>query len=113
MTRQTKALLFSALVFPGSGQIIQGRKFRGTTYLVSEVILVFLFLWKAVLAALNAMSQLEITGEIIDLNALTTVATQAVLASGPTLSRLLTLIIGIWFISLLDTWWASRTITHS
>jgi len=109
MNRQRKALLFSAFVFPGTGQLIQKRKMRGWIFIATELLLMILFIWQTVQVALGAMAQLEAGGTIPDMTALTTIATHAATAAGVTLSRILRLIFAVWVVSLLDTWWANRT----
>ncbi|NOZ75136.1 MAG: hypothetical protein GXO90_07115 [FCB group bacterium] len=113
MNRQTKALLFSAFVFPGAGHLLQGRKMRGWIFIATELLLMILFIWQTVQVALGAMAQLEAGGTIPNMAAVTTIATEAVAAVGPALSRLLRLILAVWFVSLLDTWWTNRTTSHT
>lgn len=113
MKSGTRALLFSAFVFPGTGHLIQKRKLRGWIFIATEIILMILFIRQTVQVALGAMTQLETGGTALDLNALTTVATDAVATSGPVLALFLRLIFAVWIVSIVDTWWAGRTKIHS
>ncbi len=104
MTRAIKAVLLSALVFPGAGQIYLKRYRRGLIMIALALLASVMMLVKAVAAALETVSALPQTGRAIDPQA---VADLVAASTGDLLAgsrALLVLLAVCWVISVGDAY---------
>ena len=104
MTRAIKAVLLSALVFPGVGQIYLKRYRRGLIMIAVALLASVVMLVKAVAAALETMSAMPQTGRPIDPQV---IADLAAASTGDVLAgsrALLVLLAVCWVISVGDAY---------
>ncbi len=111
MTKQGKAMLLSGLVFPGMGHLSLGWRRRGFSFIIAEAALLILFIWKAVALALTLMTEIDISSGV-DFNTLVNTATQSVETSATVLAGVFWLMVAIWFVALLDTYWVSKNLEN-
>ncbi len=81
MKKSTKAVLFSLLVFPGTGHFLVEEFQRGLIWLSSAGILTFIITRNAINTAQKTVASLDLSGGL-DLNQLMTTANQAAVQSG-------------------------------
>ena len=104
-----KAVLLSALVFPGLGQLVMKRYKTGIAIIAIVTVCLLAIISIALERAKTILEQLQIQGMAVDLNAVTQAAHQATATadnSGFTLS--LWFIIVSWVYSVVDAWRASK-----
>ena len=106
MKPSTKAALLSGLVFPGLGQFILGRKWRGMTFLSGAAVSLY-FIFSIMLEKANALAARIARGEIAaDPETVMHHARQATadtLNSGASLASMV--LAAIWLLALLDALW--------
>jgi hypothetical protein len=105
MTNALKGGLLSGLVFPGLGQVVLKYYKRGivlmVTVFVSMAVLVIITAQKA----LTILEMIESEGQIMDMNTISSVATQATRSSGSLIiSFLLAFIMICWIIGVIDAY---------
>lgn len=107
MQKKHKAILLSAFLFPGLGQVHLGRKKIGFA-LAGIVLISFIsMVMISTMRAMNSMLKLIEQGIIPDFNAILGIAMEASRGAGdPTHQTLFWIIILCWFLGIIDAWWA-------
>ncbi|MBF0102384.1 MAG: hypothetical protein HQK77_15890 [Desulfobacterales bacterium] len=109
MKNSVKGLLFSALVFPGIGQLVLKHYKRGVIFILAVIAAIVAFLIKAVQQALVILEKIESTGGAIDMDSITIAATQASTKSDSLILQFLFfLIIFLWLFSSIDAYRIGR-----
>lgn len=105
MNMSVKAALLSGLVFPGTGQVVLGRRARGFAiaglFFVSLVFAVV----RVIPYAVTVADQVLARGGGMDLSAIFEAADRSAAASGdPLLNCVAWFLIFLWFFSIIDAW---------
>jgi hypothetical protein len=77
MNRAMKAALFSAFVFPGSGQIYLKRRLRGLIMMALALLGLVILVTRAVGAAMEGLKSMQMDGKTPDINAISNLATSS------------------------------------
>ena len=110
----TKAILLSALVFPGAGQLYLKRFKTGVILLVVVVICFFTMVATIMNTAMSAVQQIQIQGGIVDMSQITRIATETTEQTGNTgYSLSLSLIVICWLYSIIDAYLGSKKTSAS
>lgn len=109
MNKSTKAVLLSALLFPGFGHFYLKRRFIGCFLTVISVVCLC-FVIVSIFSLAKAISDKILTGEIApDIIEITTAITKALAETGLHQLNLLTIvIISCWIIGVLDSYRIGR-----
>ena len=102
MKNKRKAILLSALVLPGLGQVILKRYKRGIAIIIVTGFSLYRLLDIVMQQANDAVNNLLAQGGRVDMQVIHQAASQS--AGGSDYSIYLNIIILCWFISLLDIW---------
>lgn len=98
-----KALLLSALVFPGAGQIHLKRFKTGLVLIATIIICFFIMLTSVMNTAMTAMQQIQLQGGVVDMQKITQIATDTTEhASNFGFNLALVLIVVCWLYSIVD-----------
>jgi len=109
MKNATKGALFSALLFPGLGQIILKRYVRGSVIAVTVLAAVSLFIVKAVKTALTIVDRLDLESGSVSMNDINDAAIQATAVSANLLLNItLVVILLCWIFSTIDAYRIGR-----
>jgi len=109
MKNATKGALFSALLFPGLGQIVLKRYVRGSVIAVTVLAAVSLFIVKAVKTALTIVDQLDLASGSISMNDINDAAIQAsAVSTNVTLNITLMVILVCWIFGTIDAYLIGR-----
>ena len=102
-TSMTKALLLSALVFPGVGQIHLKRFKTGIALIAIIIICFFIMVTSVMNTAMTAMQQIQLQGDIVDMQKITQIATDTTEnATNFDFNLALILIVICWLYSIVD-----------
>lgn len=105
----TKAILLSALVFPGAGQLYLKRFKTGVVLLVIIIICFSTIIATIMNTAMSAVQQIQIQGGIVDMSQITRIATETTEQTGNTgYSLSLGLIVICWLYSIIDAYLACK-----
>lgn len=110
METQKKAVLLSALVLPGLGQITLKRYKVGITVIISVVISLYLMMSIVMQQANAIVNQLISQGGVLDVQSIANAAGQSAGSDNATYNLYLWIIIACWVISLADIWLAGRKV---
>ena len=77
MTKSTKAALWSGLVFPGTGHLFLKYYFRGGVLIALSLISLWVLIAQATQQVSATLDKIQLDGGPLDLNSLSTLATQA------------------------------------
>ena len=110
MKKSTKAVLLSALVFPGTGHLFL-KKYLSGTLLIGAILVAFYFLVTKAVEKAQHIADLITSGEIQpDIASLTEMITKTPTGSeGQLLSIASTTLIVAWLIGILDSYRVGRT----
>jgi len=112
MKKTTKAVLFSTLIFPGTGQIILGRWMRGLVFLLPVLVAVWIYIKYSIKQAAVVMDKI-MSGEVSP----DPLAIAKMLQEGPESGELLLLAISaytilvLWVLAAVDAFVVARKIT--
>jgi TM2 domain-containing membrane protein YozV len=109
MRKSVKAALFSALVFPGAGHFILGKRVRGLLFSAISIVCLFVIVSSAVEIAREISGEI-VSGQIpLDSARLTDEVSQR-LAAGDSRSVTLStyLLAACWLAGIADSWWVGR-----
>lgn len=107
----TKALLLSALVIPGAGQLYLRRFKTGLVLLAMTLGGVLVMVTSILSTARAALAQLQAEGGIVDMSRISSIATEATAnADQGGVSLALTLIILCWLYALIDILLARKNV---
>ena len=105
----TKALLLSALVFPGAGQIHLKRFKTGFVLITIIIVCLFVMITLVMNTAMSAMQQIQMQGGIVNMTDISRIATETTeKASNFGYSFSLTMIVVCWLYSIIDVVIACR-----
>ena len=110
MTKSLKAALLSGLVFPGAGQILLRRYGRGILIMVCVLAAVAVLVVTAARTATVMLRQLEMQGEVIDLDTLVRLAVEASHSTAPTYAGSIIWIVFCWVFSVIDAYRIGRAL---
>jgi hypothetical protein len=105
MNQATKAALFSALLFPGWGQIYLKKYKRGILIIVPVVAGIIFFTWAIVQVAIRVLKAVPIKKESVDFSAVVNLTVSSI--KGLDFSYLLIIslaIIFLWIFSVIDAY---------
>lgn len=109
-----KALLLSALIFPGAGQLYLRRAKTGVVLLVTTVICIFTMVASVMTTAMSAVQQIQTSGGIVDMSQISRIATETTQqASNSGFTLALSLIVICWLYSIVDAVLACKKSTQS
>lgn len=109
MKKSQKAILLSALVLPGLGQMTLRRHKIGVVLLLTSVASFIVILRITLIKARSIFEQLMVQGVVPDISTITDVTTQ-VMASfdHSTFNLVVWIFIASWFIGIIDAWLAGK-----
>ncbi len=110
MKKSTKAVLLSALVFPGTGHLYL-KKYLSATLLIGTVLIAFYFLVTRAVEKAQQIAELIQSGEVQpDIASVTEMITKTPAGSeGQLLSIASTTLIVVWLIGIFDSYRVGRT----
>jgi hypothetical protein len=105
MSRSVNAMLLSALVLPGAGQLYLKHYGRGLTLIGVSLACLWVMLDSAMQLASTVLVQLEADGGAIEAGHITELVAQASNASGSPLATIATLgLAGCWLVGIVDAY---------
>lgn len=102
MSRSTNAVLLSALVLPGAGQIYLKRYRRGIVLIAISLACLWAFVDSAMQQAAAVLQNLESGGGALDAGQLSDMANQTVSGPGSTAATLV--LVGSWLVGIVDAY---------
>jgi TM2 domain-containing membrane protein YozV len=110
MSRTANAVLLSALVLPGAGQLYLKHSGRGFALIGVSLACLWVMVDGAMQLASTVLGQLEADGGAIDAGHITELVAQASSSSGSTLVTVATLgLAGCWLIGIVDAYRLGRS----
>jgi len=114
MYHTVKGTLLSALVLPGLGQLVLGRRRRGWVLIGIVLATLSALVAQATGIALRALAQLEAAGGTLDTPAVTAAARDALAAGGAGTLRVLLLgLAACWLFAIVDAWRIGRALDRA
>jgi len=105
MKKSTKAILLSAFVFPGAGQISLKRYKRAFVFIIPVLVSTIYVITGAIQQAVMILEKIEAKGSIIDINQILQIVTDVQNVSETVfLQRLFYLIMIFWIASIIDAY---------
>lgn len=114
MSRSTKAVLLSALIFPGAGHLYLKSYIRGSVLLLATLFSLWTIISNAIDQANKILNQMQTQGMAIDLTRISQLSTQATQNSndiGNSLALLGLLI--CWLIAIIDSYRIGKRLSDS
>lgn len=109
MSNTLKGILFSALIFPGAGQIILARYLRGAIFFAAAFISGILCVTAIVRQAVVLLQDIVARGEAVSIpEVMTTVAQATTVASTVFLKVSFLILFCCWLMSVVDAWRIGR-----
>lgn len=109
MSKALKGALWSALVFPGLGQVVLRRYARGLAVMLVFAASVFVLIAREVRVASDVLAEIRAEGGMIDIAAISDAANQASSGAGSLLfSLLLVWILVCWILATVDAYRVGR-----
>lgn len=110
MNRPTAALLLSALVFPGAGQLYLKRYLRGIILVVLSLTCLWIIADRVLQQASSVLAQLASEGGAVDAGRLTDLVAQTSSGSdGLAVTTATLALAGCWVIGVVDAWRIARS----
>lgn len=103
-SKRTQALLLSALVFPGSGHFVLGRKARGCLFLVPALVALLLVLRQIMARLDQVMAQIDSGALPLDVQLIVEKVDALSANDGPAMTVAMSVLVACWIGSLIDTW---------
>ena len=103
-SKRTQALLLSALVFPGSGHFVLGRKARGCLFLVPALVALVLVLRQIMARLDQVMAQIDSGALPLDVQLIVEKVDALSANDGPAMTVAMSVLVACWIGSLIDTW---------
>lgn len=103
LSKRHQALLLSALVFPGSGHFLLGRKTRGCLFLVPALIALLLILRQIMARLDQVMAQIESGALPLDVQLIMEKVELLSANDGPAMTVAVGVLVACWIGSLVDT----------
>jgi len=104
MTQATRAALFSALLFPGAGQILLRHYGRGALLIAATLAGILAFSAAAAKAALPALEAVSAAGGVVDPVLLAKIASEGTASAVSTHAGWLLWILAVWAFSVADAY---------
>lgn len=105
MSRSTNAVLLSALVLPGAGQIYLKRYRRGIALIAISLACLWVFVDSTMQQAAAVLQNLESGGGALDVGQLSDLANQTASGSGSTVATVATFVlVGCWLVGIIDAY---------
>ena len=102
-SKRTQALLLSALVFPGSGHFLLGRKARGCLFLVPALVALVLVLRQIMARLDQLMAQIDSGALPLDVQLIVEKVDALSANDGPAMTVAVCVLVLCWIASLVDT----------
>ncbi|MCL6485182.1 MAG: hypothetical protein I4O49_13635 [Janthinobacterium lividum] len=103
LSKRHLALLLSALVFPGSGHFLLGRKARGCLFLVPALIALVIILRQITARLDQVMAQIDSGALPLDVQLIAAKVDALSANDGPGMTLAVSLLAACWVASLIDT----------
>ena len=104
LSKRNLALLLSALVFPGSGHFVLGRKVRGCLFLVPALVALLLVLRQIMARLDQVMAQIDSGALPLDVQLIVEKVDALAANDGPAMTVAMSVLVACWIGSLIDTW---------
>ena len=105
MTKSTKALLWSALVFPGTGHLFLKYYFRGGALIALSLVSLWVLVVQATHQASAVLDKIQLDGGMLDLNSVSTLVARASQPSDNFSATIASIVLlGCWIIGMLDAY---------
>lgn len=104
LSKRNLALLLSALVFPGSGHFVLGRKVRGCLFLVPALVALLLVLRQIMARLDQVMAQIDSGALPLDVQLIVEKVDALSANDGPAMTVAMSVLVACWIGSLIDTW---------
>ncbi|MCW9030276.1 MAG: DUF5683 domain-containing protein [Gammaproteobacteria bacterium] len=105
MNQSTKAALLSALVFPGVGQIVNGHKKRGWSFIGLMMVILYLLISKIMQQASMVIAEMQKKGTPINVEEISKLSSELVsFSDNMFLNIALLLLIVTWIVSVIDAY---------
>lgn len=104
LSKRNLALLLSALVFPGSGHFVLGRKLRGCLFLVPALVALLLVLRQIMARLDQVMAQIDSGALPLDVQLIVEKVDALSANDGPAVTLAMSMLVACWIGSLIDTW---------
>ena len=104
LPKRNLALLLSALVFPGSGHFVLGRKARGCLFLVPALVALVLVLRQIMARLDQVMAQIDSGALPLDVQPIVEKVDALSANDGPAMTVAMSVLVACWIGSLIDTW---------
>ena len=104
LSKRNLALLLSALVFPGSGHFILGRKVRGCLFLVPALVALVMVLRQIMARLDQVMAQIDSGTLPLDVQLIVEKVDALSANDGPAMALAVSVLVACWIGSLIDTW---------
>lgn len=104
LSKRNFALLLSALVFPGSGHFVLGRKARGCLFLVPALVALLLVLRQIMARLDQVMAQIDSGALPLDVQLIVEKVDALSANDGPAMTVAMSVLVACWIGSLIDTW---------
>ena len=104
LSKRNLALLLSALVFPGSGHFVLGRKVRGCLFLVPALVALLLVLRQIMARLDQVMAQIDSGALPLDVQLIVEKVDALSANDGPAVTLAISVLVACWIGSLIDTW---------
>lgn len=104
LSKRNLALLLSALVFPGSGHFVLGRKARGCLFLVPALVALLLVLRQIMARLDQVMAQIDSGALPLDVQLIVEKVDALSANDGPAMTVAMSVLVACWIGSLIDTW---------
>ncbi len=109
MAKPLQAVLLSALVFPGVGQIVSGHKKRGWSIVAVCLLLLIFFIREIMLRAYAVLEKMQQQGVMPDINTVSQLSAElSGFSDNLMLNGLLLALIAVWLLSIVDAYWCAR-----
>ncbi len=105
MTKSTKALLLSALVYPGTGQLLLKRYHAGIAFIIISSFSLYFILNNTYKIASKIIENITIGGNTVDFTNLLSMVSQSETSQ---LNNAVTILSITWFVSLIHTYFIGR-----
>ena len=105
MSRSTKAVLWSALVLPGAGQLYLKCSQRGIALIAASLVCLWVLVDEAVQQASSLLVKLESEGDVPDAGQVSDPVIQASNTSGSSVGTVATVVLACcWLFGIIDTY---------
>jgi hypothetical protein len=104
LSKRNLALLLSALVFPGSGHFVLGRKARGCLFLVPALVALVMVLRQIMARLDQVMAQIDSGTLPLDVQLIVEKVDALSANDGPAMTLAMSVLAACWIGSLIDTW---------